>query len=189
MSFFSWLRSLFSRKRKPLVAPPQTSMSNPWGFIASPTMGNQPRLEGDKVLVELTEGKEVDMVVKPTGPLTGKKLVFSWSFFGNITPTQGVNPTASLIIIRKGNDWTAKNPNERWYWAGPTIVSGKTDVHTVETLPAYWTNVYGQKDASGFADAIANAEYVGVAFGDPGAGATAHGCKGDGTFRFSLEVV
>lgn len=189
--FFAWVKSLFSRKGSSTLIP-VTSMSNPWGYLYSINMPSQPRLEGNQAVVELAEGREVDMVVKTVGPpLTGKKAIFSWSFDGTIYPTQGTVPTASLIVIRKGNTWQGDNTqmNYRWYWQGPRIIPGSSDRHEVPFEPSYWFNVWGKKNDEGFADALANAEYIGVAFGDPGAGATAHGCKGSGTFKFTLEVI
>jgi hypothetical protein len=174
----------------PAPAPAPTS-GNTWRFFHSPGMPTAPNMDGEKVFFDFQPSpSEVDMVLKQTGPLGGRIRVW-WKYEGgSVRPTQGSTPTVSVMFQRLGDDWTARGEKAsyRWYWQGRPVVAGE---HSAE-IPfdqAIWSNVYGQKDPAGFAAAMTNAGSIGLAFGDPGAGATAHGVSGTGRFTFTFEVV
>lgn len=179
--------AFFLVKRKPSSSSPQpvATGNTGWMWSHSPNMGPVTQ-DGEWTTFQFVPSGEADMLLRKTGPLAGR-VRFKWKCDGAVKPVQGMVPTVSLIIVRRGNDWTAKNPNERFYWAGRPITPGG-DVEVPFSSFA-WRNVYGQADEPGFADILANAEFVGLAFGDPGAGATAHGVTGTGKFSFMFEVV
>jgi hypothetical protein len=170
----------------PTPAPAPAPAPSDWHF----SHGRFPRSldrNGDE-LSFLFDNAEPHMLLKSTGPLSGAVRV-RWRFEGGqVRPRQGSTATVSLIIVRRGNDWTARNPNERFYRTGQPINNGGGTME-VSLEPGNWTNVFGQPSPAGFIDALANASHIGLAFGDPGAGATAHGVLGTGRFTFTFEIV
>ena len=130
------------------------------------------------------------MLLKSTGPLAGTVHLHWRCEDCQLVPVQGTVPTISLIIVRNGNNWTATGPqvSYRWYHAGDQLSNAEGTMDVPLTLE-HWGNVLGGRtDAAGFLDALANAAYIGVAFGDTGAGATAHGIKGTGRLTYTFKV-
>ncbi len=131
------------------------------------------------------DGYEPHMLLRRTnGPLSGT-VRLKWKLEGAlIRPVQGSVATVSLMFQRRGDDWSGQDEKAsyRWYHAGqPLVTEGALDVPLVG---GHWTNVFGKHDPHGFEDAKANAANIGLVFGDPGAGATAHGVTGSGKFSF-----
>ena len=172
---------------------PTAAGSSGWFWLNSPGMGAVTH-EGGWNVFSFPSGGQAHMLVRNTGPLSGK-VMLKWQFAGEARPVQGKVATVSLIVIRRGNTW--KQAEYRWYWAGLPIAGGPIEVE-VTFDPSHWVNVYGKKaqgndnpaedNPGGFAAALAEAEYVGLAFGDPAAGATAHGVSGTGKFSFTFDI-
>ena len=191
----------FLRRRKaapspaPAPAPaPQPQPVNDGGWFYAFSRGAaKPRVEGKRVFVDLTDKVEVDMVLRPiSGPLKGR-VVLKVGFTGDkIAPTEGNVATASLILCRKGNKWGDKGEQRffRFYYSGAALKPGESVTLSVPLTWQHWHGVVGgEKNEAAFAAMLADIEFIGVALGDPAAGATAHGVQGVGTIEFTLEVV
>lgn len=144
------------------------------------------------------DGYEPHQLLKATGALspTGKVLL-TWSCNGSVQSVKdGAPGHVSLIVVAKGNTWSADGDqvNKRWYWSGPQIVPGGS-VEIPFADAGAWNNVLGGRvgDSRGttlahFHGALAQAERIGLAFGNPATGNTAHGARGSGKFLFSFSV-
>lgn len=83
--------------------------------------------------------------------------------------------TASLLIQRKGDDWTARGEmaSYRWYSREQIPLTEGEHVIAVTLTPSQWGDVYGGQNARLFADAIAHLDNIGIVFGS--AGGRGHG--------------
>jgi len=83
--------------------------------------------------------------------------------------------------VQGGADWWLDADN-RWYSDafGP-LTPGEHKLE-VPLISEQWHNVQGQKNQDRFNSARRQVATVGLAYGDPGAGATMHGVRGDGKF-------
>lgn len=86
-----------------------------------------------------------------------------------------VQATASLLIQRRGDDWTARGEmaSYRWYSAQQIPLTEGEHAITVTLTPSQWGDVYGGQNARLFADAIAHIDNIGIVFGS--AGGRGHG--------------
>jgi len=172
----------------PQPAPrPMPNLMRGWQWFNSPRMGG-PSHDGDKVSFDFIPEGEAHMLLRSAGgplPIGGKvKLTYWFDGTGSLEAVEGDTPTVSLMLQRDGDDWfggrTGKASYRFYRWGAPgsgrPIVTG-TETIEVPLVSAAWRNVHGHEDAPGFASALANAERIGLAFGDPGAGATAHATK------------
>ena len=97
--------------------------------------------------------------------------------------------TVSLLIQRKGDDWTARGETAAYRWYSKEQVTLAEGEHTM-TIPldvAHWGDVYGGRDPELFAQALQNAESVGLVFGS--ASGRGHGVYATQQSRFSIESV
>lgn len=174
---------------QPTPQPIPQSMPVVWLWSHSPGMGPVGQ-EGEWTVFHFVPSGEAHMLLRRTnGPLSGA-VRLKWKLEGAlIRPVQGSVATVSLIFQRRGDDWSGEGEKAsyRWYHAGqPLVIEGVLDVPLVD---GHWTNVFGRHDPQGFEAAKANTAAIGLAFGDPGAGATAHGVTGSGKFSFAFEIV
>ena len=100
--------------------------------------------------------------------------------------------TVSLLIQRKGDDWTArgKMAGYRWYSAQQVTLAEGEHTMTVPLDVAHWGGVYGGQPAALFYEALRNADNVGLVFGSPSG--RGHGVYATGPATFTLlgfEVV
>lgn len=130
------------------------------------------------------------------GLAIGKTLTMTYSVTGsgNVRSVQGDTPGwVTPYMQRAGDDLTAKGAMQQYrYWGHPS--SGLTVGDYTVSVPITadkWSDVlgaYGTEYPNGFSDCVANALVIGFTFGDPGQGATGHGCYvKDGTARFTLK--
>lgn len=197
MGLFDWIRNffrrLFGRRQSTTPAPqpvPAPQTGNPWTFVNCVRMPPYPTLDGDWVSFELGDGREVDMVLRKQVGLSGATAIrCRYTFDGKAEPTEGLLAKVSLMFMKAGADWTDQgdNVNGRWYWWGRPL--GVGDTIEVPLTFENWHNVAGHQSNVKFNDAMANCISIGLAFGDPGSGATAHGIRGHGKFRFTFEIV
>ena len=100
--------------------------------------------------------------------------------------------TVSLLIQRKGDDWTARGKMAAYRWYSKEQVKLADGEHTM-TIPldaAHWGGVYGGQPAALFYEALRNADNVGLVFGSPSG--RGHGVYATGPATFTLlgfEVV
>lgn len=137
----------------------------------------------------------VHYVVKPAGSLQMGSIValnFNVSGSGTVLPIQGSVAQVSLFMQRKGDNLSGSGAYQQyryWHSAAP-LVSGDEQLSCTLT-PDQWTDVFGESGTAhqtGFQDCVANAEMIGMTFGDPGAGASGHGCYvTNGSARFTLK--
>lgn len=78
--------------------------------------------------------------------------------------------TASLLIQRKGDDWTARGDmvSYRWYSAQQIPLTEGEHTIMVTLTPTQWGDVYSGQNARLFADAIAHLDNIGIVFGSSG---------------------
>jgi hypothetical protein len=84
-----------------------------------------------------------------------------------VDPTDHLPATCRLMIEQQGDDLA--DPNGRW-WANASIYNlGSQDnqiiTFNIPFTPDIWSNVYGQKNAQAFANALSNIGWVGITFG------------------------
>lgn len=120
-------------------------------------------------------------------------LSFNVSGGGTVLPVQGATAQVSLFMQRRGDNLTGSGAYQQYrYWHQPAapLVSGDGTISCTLT-PDQWTDVFGTPGTdfpNQFADCVANAEMIGMTFGDPGAGAAGHGCYvANGQARFTLK--
>lgn len=94
--------------------------------------------------------------------------------------------TVSLIIQRKGDDWSAvgKMASYRWYSGVMTELVAGEHTLSVPIDAQSFGDVYGGHDAAAFAEALANVESIGLVFGS--AGGRGHGVYAQVPSRFEL---
>ena len=100
--------------------------------------------------------------------------------------------TVSLLIQRKGDDWTArgKMAGHRWYSAQQVTLAEGEHTMAIPLDVAHWGDVYGGKASVLFSEALRHADNVGLVFGSPSG--RGHGVYATGPATFTLlsyEVV
>lgn len=77
--------------------------------------------------------------------------------------------TVSMLIQRKGDDWTARGEMAayRWYSKEQVTLAEGEHTMTVPLFPEQWGGVYGGQPASLFYEALRKADNVGLVFGSP----------------------
>ena len=94
--------------------------------------------------------------------------------------------TVSLLIQRKGDNWTARGKMASYRWFSGQQVTLAEGEHTM-TLPldvAYWGDVFGGKAPVLFSEALRHADNVGLVFGSPSG--RGHGVYATGPATFTL---
>jgi hypothetical protein len=140
------------------VAPPATS-SDGWSFTF-------PNVDGAHYLVHPVNGYlrgslHVQFYLQELGGVTA---LWQWDRSNNGCP-DGAH--VSLYMQKRGDDFTATNPNGRFFQPLPFINIdnlGSYDV-LVPVDPAHWINVNGQQDPAGFAATTSDLQAVGLVFG------------------------
>lgn len=173
-----------------VVLPTGWSITNSRNMPAQmsqyPSGGNYyfdfPSQDGVHYVVEPAPSLQMGQVVK---------LEFNVSGSGTVVPVQGDKATVSLFMQRRGDNLTGSGPYQQYrYWhSGAPLVNGDGSLSCTLT-PDQWGDVFGSngmEHQSEFAACVANAEMIGMTFGDPGAGATGHGCYSNGGNRFTLK--
>ena len=94
--------------------------------------------------------------------------------------------TVSLLIQRKGDDWTARGEmaSYRWYTRAQVELTDGEHIIVVPLEPAFWGDVYGGQGPSRFRAALKQADNVGLVFGSPSG--RGHGVYATGPARFTL---
>ena len=94
--------------------------------------------------------------------------------------------TVSLLIQRKGDNWSAdaKTKSYRWYSSEAQQLAAGDYQMTVPLDVSAWGDVYNGKDANAFADAVRNVDNIGLVFGS--AGGRGHGVYATQPSRFTL---
>ena len=94
--------------------------------------------------------------------------------------------TVSLLIQRKGDDWTArgKMAGHRWYSAQQVTLAEGEHTMTVPLDVAHWGDVFGGKAPVLFSEALRHADNVGLVFGSPSG--RGHGVYATGPATFTL---
>ena len=100
--------------------------------------------------------------------------------------------TVSLLIQRKGDDWTARGEMAAYRWYSAQQVKLAEGEHTlvVPLEASYWGGVYGGQPAALFYEALRHADNIGMVFGSPSG--RGHGVYATGPATFTLlsyEVV
>ena len=111
---------------------------------------------------------------------------------GTVKPVQGTNPYITLYFQRKGDNLSAVGELQQYRYFSHTHLllnqMGEFEI-SEELAPAAWGDARGaggDQFPDRFKAAIDNVSVVGFVFGDPGAGATGHGCYATGPVRFTL---
>lgn len=94
--------------------------------------------------------------------------------------------TVSLLIQRKGDDWTArgKMAGHRWYSAQQVTLAEGEHTMTIPLDVAHWGDVFGGKAPVLFSEALRHADNVGLVFGSPSG--RGHGVYATGPATFTL---
>lgn len=180
---------LSTRKKKEKDKPPQSG----WQIRFSPGMPNKPTPQGQGFYFDFptNPGAHVHYVQRFDPPrlqagavLIARFRVTGGAFVPQEFPTQPA--TVSLIIQRKGDDWSAvgKMASYRWYSGVMTeLVAGEHTLSVPIDVQSFG-DVYGGHDAAAFAEALANVESIGLVFGS--AGGRGHGVYAQTPSRFEL---
>jgi hypothetical protein len=111
-----------------------------------------------------------------------------------VSDTNDVPPaTMHLFLWRSGDDLSCNGAMASYrFWApaGVTLKLGDSQTLTAVLDPSLWTNCYGQRDTSGFGEAIENAMGIGFTFG--GQKFFGHGVylsSGSATFKVNSYTV
>lgn len=98
--------------------------------------------------------------------------------------------TVSLLIQRKGDDWSAQGPMQsyRWFSKLATPLEPGTYVMEVPLEVEHWGDVNGGQNEVAFLEALRHADNIALVFGS--AGGRGHGVYGPGRFEMLwLELV
>lgn len=97
------------------------------------------------------------------------------------------DPYVTLFLQRNGDNLSAQGHYASYRFYSRNSIHLTDGEHTlmVRVSPDAWYNVWGQRDDGGFASCLADLRVFGMVFGNPSAGATAHGVGGAGA-RFTL---
>lgn len=92
----------------------------------------------------------------------------------------------SLMIQRKGDDWSAVGPMQAYRWFSKAALPLEAGEHklTVPLEVEAWGDVYGGQDPQAFADTLKNLDNIAVIFGSNGG--RGHGVYATQPSRFTL---
>lgn len=176
---------------EPVLQPPISPVSVPWQWV-HPTggSGGPIRQEGEWWVFDFA-GYEPHQLLRRSGPITGTRIRLVWLCEGaNLMPARrGNTAKVSLMITGQGNtDWSGP---DRYYCGalgcGQELNKGGGTIDW-ELRADRWKGTFGESGVA-FAQALANPQWIGLAFGDPDTGDTAHGVRGSGKFKFRLEIL
>ena len=145
-----------------------------------------PNVDGVHYVVENISGLRQGQIINMTFSVTGD---------GTVLSVQGGTPgKVTLYMQRAGDNLSGAGAYQQYrYWAGghsTSLVAGDYTI-SVQLNPDQWGDVFGASGSqypNGFADCVTNANLIGFTFGDPGLGATGHGCYvPNGNARFTLK--
>lgn len=165
-----------------------------WQIRYSPGMPKAPIVQGSGWHFDFptTPSSHVHYVqdFRPPAMLVGQTMTVRFRiegaarFIPQESPAQ--KATVSLLIQRKGDDWSAKGKYQsyRWYSGEQVTLAQGEYALSVPLTAESWGDVYGGHDARAFADAIADCENVGLVFGS--AGGRGHGVYATSAARFTL---
>ena len=121
-----------------------------------------------------SSGKSVNYVyTKPAGKLAvGHVVTLNFTIDGDATygaadPGEACPCHVGLLIWRAGDELSGqgKFASYRFFSRQTAPLEPGTQLLSVSLDPSAWINVWGQSDPSGFAAALANAQYIGFTFG------------------------
>ena len=143
----------------------------PWikGESRTPGYPSEPLpLEGGVCQFTFVPGNasHIHYFTKPASSIGGK-LVIEFDVVGDAKFTANENGKPARVVpyfAHRDNDW--KSDNQRWWYTG-YVEPLKEGSYRIEAPLDWrkWTNVYGQQDAAGFQNAVANVGRVGLTFG------------------------
>jgi VCBS repeat-containing protein len=117
---------------------------------------------------------------------------FSIAGTGKLTSVQDGGPAhVTLYMQRRGDNLSGMGAYQQYRYFGPTVELTNAAEYTLSAQlnPDQWGDVFGARGSdhpAEFAACVANAEFIGFVFGNPGAGATGHGVKATGPVSFAL---
>lgn len=171
------------------------------GLVVGPWIGGWTRSKGYRWPWLGRKGKGWTIRFKSNGSLHGvldysfriprgaTKLVWRYRIEGaNVSPTEALTSPAlvSLVLQRRGDDWSAKGEKASYRLYSPTAFPVADGEYAYAIDLASWTNVWGQP--ADMAPVIANLSNLAVAFGH--SAGRMHGVSGKGTFTLvSLEAI
>lgn len=166
-----------------------------WSITNSRNMPAQmTRASDGSYFFDFPSSDGVHYVVEPAPQLQmGQvvKLDFNVSGSGTVLPVQGDTAWVTLFMQRRGDNLTGSGPYQQYrYWGAKARLANGDGTASCTLTPDQWTDVFGKPGTdfqTAFQDCVANAEMIGMTFGDPGAGATGHGCYSSGGNRFTLK--
>ena len=176
-------------KGKKKDAPP----SSGWQIRFSPGMPSKPPMLGQGWYFDFptNPSSHVHYVQRFNPPrlqagavLVARFRITGGAFVPQEFPTKPA--TVTLIIQRKGDDWSAvgKMASYRWYSAKMVELAAGEHTLSVPLTATDFGDVYGGHDATAFAEALANAESIGLVFGS--AGGRGHGVYAQMPSRFTM---
>lgn len=203
MGIFDALRGLCSRSKSSSNPAAQGEWEiGPWINGVSRSKG-MPRYmakmpDGTHQFVFPASEPGVHYVYRATGPLPlGGKLVLRFAITGNGEFVPAARDDAlpcdlQLYIERKGNDWQAKTPWERWYSVEARELTFREHIFEVPLVWDKWEGVVGHMQSEAEFKA-ALSEPINVGFTFSGAKFAGHGVwlkAGNASFVLrSLEIV
>ena len=181
------LAYLVLRKRK------ATARKSGWHITYSPGMPDRPVPDGDGwgFTFPTNPASHVHYVqnfdppnLEPGKSIRARFRVTGSGFVAQEHPSEPA--TVSLLIQRKGDDWTARGKMAayRWYSAQQVKLAEGEHTMTVPLEASYWGGVYGGQPAALFYEALRNADNVGLVFGSPSG--RGHGVYATGPASFTL---
>lgn len=192
-----WFRRLFGhRDTTPMpppvgVTPPSQHGVGEWYFSHSKGMPEKAFMDATGRVWFDFKGGEPHMLLRRHLTPLGGTMAFKWKFAGGpLKATGGGVAHVSLIIVSMGNTWGGDpaQKDKRQYWWGPEIKGEGS--HVITLTRDQWHNRDGKTSSEeDFVLAMSQPTSLGLAFGNPGAGATAHGVTGEGQFEFTLRMV
>ena len=178
------MAALLLRKHRGVFGPE-------WRIGYSPGMPNTPVMQGSGWYFDFPTdpASHVHYVqwFKPPALVGSLYVKFTVTGGGFIAPRYpGETAVVSLLIQRKGDDWTAQGKYQGYRWFSSAIVTladGQFEI-TAPLNVASWSDVEGGRDPAAFAEAIRNVENVGLVFGV--SGGRGHGVYATEPSRFTL---
>ena len=163
-----------------------------WHIMYSPGMPDRPTMQGDGWHFDFPTdpASHVHYVQwfkppSPVGALTARFTVTGSGFVPQEFPDRAA--TVSLLLQRRGDDWTARGAMQSYRWYSSevvTLAAGEFEL-TVPLDVAFWGDVNGFKDPVAFAATLADLDNIGLVFGS--AGGRGHGVYATEPARFAFS--